>query len=110
MILQIYVLILSLAFILITIGYWKEQPFIHTVGFTFLFIAGLVMMNTHLPITPNPGIEFKNATITTTVGSTTTETATYDTYTNQTLGFLLSTMSFILILFTIINPKVKFRI
>lgn len=46
MIQTIFITLVLLAFFLVIVGYWTNQTYLEMVGYTFLFISGVALMNT----------------------------------------------------------------
>lgn len=110
MMLEVYFIIAALAISLIAIGFWKEKPFIYTVGFTFIFFLGIIMMNlSFIPGGTTAGIEYKTGLTITESGGSQTITYSYTTFSNRIIGFIIAFLGFGLFAFTLYDPRVKFR-
>jgi hypothetical protein len=90
MILDIYLFLIALSSFFVALGYYLkgEADIFKFIGFTFIFILGLMMV----PYNPFGTIEYQSGNNITTVGTSTTVDYNYVDYNNLRLGIYLATL------------------
>lgn len=88
MIITVFLTIFLVAALFIFLGNWdlENNFYLAVVGYAFLFILGLGLITS--------GIDYKSGYNMNTSGSSTTVTAVYTSYTNQTIGVFIAIASF----------------
>ena len=82
MILEVWVVLMTLAIVFLTLGYFMNIDLFRIVGIVFVFLLGTIFMAS--------GLEYKSGSTVTTVGATNTIVNNYTTYDNHTIGFYIT--------------------
>lgn len=90
MILELYLLMFSIAVVLTVLGYWTETAALEMVGYLFIFLLGMVVM----PAMPG-SLELKDNTTITKTGDDYHITHDYRQYTSTSYGIWLTLAAFI---------------
>jgi hypothetical protein len=98
MILEIFALLVAIAFVLVYFGYYSDLRVYSIVGFVFLFIlSAWVLLSSFMSIQfATSGLQYYSGSNITVVGSSTIVSDMYSTYNDTTtfwVGFILSLIS-----------------
>lgn len=105
MILELFVVLLLMSFFIIWVGYKYDDIGFKVVGFFFIFLLSLVLINNSLSY--QTGI-FKIANVTSPNVTTTTETFTYTNYNDTSshyFGYFLAVISSFAMIFSFMFPN-----
>lgn len=103
MIIDFFVLLLTITLVFFILGYWTDNPILSITSAGFLFILGYTLMGVNVGVGEPPGIEFRTGSTIVESGSTTTVTDTFTTESNRTIGFFLEFIAFAAIFLTLLN-------
>jgi hypothetical protein len=97
MIIEIFILLLAITMIFILSGMFFDVPAMTVVGLAFLFMLGIIILNT--------GIEYRTGEILTENNLITTITYSYDTFKSNTYGIFVCVISIVWFIITMINLR-----
>ena len=97
MIIQIFIILLVITMAFILAGTLFKIPAMIVVGISFLFMLGIVVMQT--------GIEYKTGQILDDNGANTIITNTYSTFTNTTFGIFICVIAVFWFIITMLNLR-----
>jgi len=102
MIIEMYVLLFALSVAFIIIGYQYDSEILRMIGFTIIFISGLLVVSDDISYVSGSNIVEINS-------STTVVTKNYTTYENTSLGIMLATIGAVSFFLTLFELRNSFR-
>lgn len=97
MILSLFLIFFAIAVIMVALGQVMLMDGLRILGATFLIILGSVFLFS--------GIDIPSGTEAVTVGSTTTITTLYQTYTNHSLAFFFQLFGLVMFIFILVDRR-----
>ena len=97
MIIDIFIVLLVITMAFIIAGIFFEVPAMTITGLAFLFMLGIIIMQT--------GVEYKTGEVLNETGLITTISNTYSTFTSKTFGIFTCVISVFWFIITMINLR-----